>query len=65
MLCPSKGLGEEIDELTGRRGLGVAEAWATALLGVEMMVDEDASCATLSHSLYEGWVTEASYLVMI
>ena len=45
--------------------LGVAEAWATALLGIEMMVDEDASCATLSHSLYEGWVTEASYLVVI
>ena len=58
-------MGEEVDELTGRRGIGIAEAWVTALLWVEMMVDEDTLCSALSHSFYEGWVTEASYLVVI
>ena len=57
MLCPSKRLGEEVDELTGRRGIGIAEAWVTALLWVEMMVDEDTLCPAFSHSFYEGWVT--------
>ena len=56
MLCPSKSLGEEVDELTGRRGIGIAEAWVTALLGIEMMVDEDTLCPALSHSFYEGRV---------